>query len=172
MVRLKQRYILFDILTPPTSVIPSSPEDTLVALCQASPASITPKLISQVIRKLIQDNYGDFGLGMASMLVAVKYFNNRTSLGIIRCSRQSFPLVMASLTLTERIADHPVLIRCVHVSGTIKKCEEFAIQKNRAIIAALSTKAKKTNKKYDNVINNFKEEAKTGALLNLDDHEE
>lgn len=144
MVRLKQRYILFDILYPPQNDqdpdfvnFSNSPQEALIAMCQSSPASVNQKLITQVIRKVLQDHYGDMGAGAAGMLISVKYFNNKTSTGILRCSRQSFQLVMSSLTLMNRISNREVIVRCLHVSGTIKRCEEFAIKRNHDIMLQL-----------------------------------
>lgn len=140
MVRLKQRYILFDILYPPETNsedftgLSATPESALLTLCKSSPSTINPKSLTQMIRKALQDHYGDFGAGAAGMSVSIKYFNNKTSTGIIRCSRLSFQLVMASLTLMNRIGGSEVIVRCLHVSGTIKKCEEFSIKRNKDIM--------------------------------------
>lgn len=140
MVRLKQRYILFDVLYPPgdTSFSGSS-QDAILALCQPSPTSVNPKTLTQTLRKVLQDHYGDFGAGTAGMLISVKYFSNKTSTGILRCLRQTFQQVMAALTLMNTIANKEVIVRCLHVSGTIKKCENLSIARSKQMMAMMGS---------------------------------
>lgn len=163
MVRLKQRYILFDILYPPEpngeefDTFSDSPRSALLSLYQSSSTLINPKTLTQVIRKILQDHYGDFGAGTAGMLISVKYFNNKTSTGILRCSRQSFHLVMASLTLLNRIGKREVIVRCLHVSGTIKKCEEFSIKRNKNLMLVVKLGKKDNSNGVNQFINNFEQ---------------
>lgn len=144
MVRLKQRYILFDILYPPTDESSASfnsygtcPEETLLSIHQTSPSTINAKTLVNVIRKVMQDHFGEFGVGTAGMALTVKYFSSKTSRGILRCKREACPIVMATLALITRIGDAPAIFSSVHVSGTIKKCELFSIKDSNAKIAAL-----------------------------------
>lgn len=148
MVRLKQRYILFDILYPPTSGnsvsgelvgrFSDSPEDTFLALHQSSPAQITQKSILQAIRKVILEVYGEYGAGTAGGQLQLKYFSNKTSTGILRCGRLNYQMVIAALTLMNRLENRDVIIRGVHISGTIKKCEQHSIRRNKDMITQLS----------------------------------
>ncbi|KAK6455197.1 RNase P and RNase MRP subunit [Scheffersomyces xylosifermentans] len=162
MVRLKQRYILFDIIYPPTadsvefSSFSTSHSNALLTLHQTSPASISPKTLIQAIRRTIQDNYGDFGAGTAGLSVSIKYFSNKTSTGIIRCGRSSFQTVISALTLMDKIESSNVLIRCIHVSGTIKKCEEYSIKRSRELMRLLS---KDTSTIKDSLVSSLQTEA-------------
>lgn len=152
MVRLKQRYILFSILYPPTSgnlVSPElfrrysdSPEDAFLALHQSSPSQITQKSILQSVRKVILEVYGEYGAGTAGGLLQLKYFSNKTSTGILRCGRLNYQMVIAALALMNRLEDRDVIITGVHVSGTIKKCEQFSIRRNKEMIILLSRRRK------------------------------
>lgn len=148
MVRLKQRYILFEILYPPTDgdgsensynfyEFSKSAQNALLILHQTSPAEINPKSITRSIRCVIQDHFGDFGVGVAGMLLSVRYFSNKTSTGIIRCGRQHYQMIVAALALMNRIGHKEVVVRCIHISGTIKKCEEYSIARNRRIMSKL-----------------------------------
>ena len=85
MVRIKHRYILFEILYPPTADTRVTPREdfnqfsqselnALLTLHQSSPNSINVKTILNVIRKSLLDHYGDVGAGKAGMLLNVKYF--------------------------------------------------------------------------------------------------
>ena len=164
MVRLKQRYILFDILYPPTSKggvssdeflnFSNSSEDALLTLHQTSPTSINQKTLTNAIRRNILDHFGEFGSGMAGMQLTVKYFSNKTSTGIIRCGRQSYHLVVAALTLIDKIEDTNVLIRCTRVSGTIKKCEEYSIARTKELMYLIN-KNSKEQKDLNNLMSTF-----------------
>lgn len=169
MVRLKQRYILFDILYPPTSEPSGSRENledfinfsksrqnALLTLHRTSPSSINQKALTQAIRNVIQDHFGDFGAGTAGMQFAIKYFSNKTSTGIIRCGRLSFQMVIAALALMNKLGDEDVIVRCIHVSGTIKKCEEYSIKRNRDLMSVLKSGSGKTD--LNSIISNFENE--------------
>lgn len=169
MVRLKQRYILFDILYPPSSDTGGSQENledfinfsksrqnTLLTLHRTSPSNISQKTLTQAIRTVIQDHYGDFGAGTAGMQFAIKYFSNKTSTGILRCGRLSFQIVVAALALMNKLGDEDVIVRCIHVSGTIKKCEEYSIKRNRDLMSVLKSGSGKTN--LNSIISNFENE--------------
>ncbi|EGW31516.1 uncharacterized protein SPAPADRAFT_140191 [Spathaspora passalidarum NRRL Y-27907] len=148
MVRVKQRYILFEILYPPAydpkhsdedfTNFSSSERNALLSLHQTSSSDINQKSITNAIRKSLQIHYGDFGGGSAGMLMTVKYFSNKTSTGIVRCGRGHFELIVGALALITRIEGYDVIIRCTHVSGTIKKCEEYSIQKSKQLMHLMS----------------------------------
>lgn len=149
MVRLKHRYILFDILYPPVSIprtgtqkekfrdFCESPKDTLLALHASSPASINSKTIANILKNVVHDHFGEISAGGVGLLIIVKYFSNKTSTGIIRCNRQDFEQVMAAIALVTKVDAYDVVMRCVHVSGTIKKCEQFSIRRNKQLIIDL-----------------------------------
>lgn len=150
MVRVKHRYILFEIIYPPmnnnnsnkaspidleeVTQFTSSERNALLALHRASPSNINHKTILHAIRKSLQEHYGDFGSGSAGMLMTLKYFSNKTSTGIIRCGRGQFETIVAAMSLVTKIEDQNITFNCVHVSGTIKKCEEFSIKRSRELM--------------------------------------
>ncbi|KAK8439216.1 RNA-binding protein pop5 [Candidozyma auris] len=149
MVRLKHRYILFDILYPPVSdprtgtqrekfsTFCNNPKDTLLTLHAPSPASINSKSIANILRNAVAEHYGEIAAGGVGNSIIVKYFSNKTSTGIIRCSRQDFQQVMAAIALVTKVDNYDALMRCVHVSGTIRKCEQFSIRRNKSLIIQL-----------------------------------
>ncbi|KAF3989301.1 hypothetical protein FT663_02848 [Candidozyma haemuli var. vulneris] len=149
MVRLKHRYILFDILYPPVSeprtgtqrakfsTFCDNPKDTLLALHAPSPASINPKTIVNILKNAVHEHFGEISAGGVGQSIIVKYFSNKTSTGIIRCSRQDFQQVMAAIALVTKLDNYDAVMRCVHVSGTIKKCEQYSIRRNKQLIIDL-----------------------------------
>lgn len=161
MVRLKQRYILFEILYPPAEdeqLFSNSPEDALLGLHQSSPASINPQSLTRSIRKVIQDHFGDHGAGTAGLLIQVKYFSNKTSTGIVRCSRLSASTVVGALTLIDNFDGENVLIKVSRVSATIKKCEQYSIQRSQQLMRLFKRSNKDDMQKFINNFENVKDD--------------
>lgn len=159
MVRLKHRYILFDVLYPPSrgtkefANFSSSSQTALLSLHRMSPSGIDQKVILQAIRKVIQDQYGEYGSGLAGSSIVMKYFSSKTSTGIIRCGRLTVNYVVAALALLSKLGDQDVIVRCVHISGTIRKCEDYSIQRSRELM--LSLKQYKGNEEFDSILSAF-----------------
>ncbi|CAI5758543.1 unnamed protein product [Candida verbasci] len=148
MVRVKHRYILFEILYPPTTnerVTPredfeafsTAEQNALFTLHQRAPSTINHKSIMNSIRRSLQDHYGDVGAGSAGMLMNLKYFSNKTSTGIIRCGRAQSDTIIGAMTLIERIDNCYLTFQTLHVSGTIKKCEEYSITRTKQIMCRI-----------------------------------
>lgn len=139
MVRLKSRYILFEVLYPLVSdsseaATYTSKKDILVQHHKVSPIAVNPKTLLQELRRVIQINFGDYGLGKASSLLQIKYFSNRTSTGIIRCGHEDHQYVLMALALMSEIdAVHNIIVNPIKISGTIKKIEQYAIGRNRKL---------------------------------------
>jgi ribonuclease P/MRP protein subunit POP5 len=70
----------------------------------------------------IQDLYGDLGLAEAETHL-IEY-NEKTSSGIIKCSRNSTNKVRAAIAMISRIREEPSCIYIHAVSGTSKKFKE------------------------------------------------
>ncbi|KAH7043212.1 Rpp14/Pop5 family-domain-containing protein [Macrophomina phaseolina] len=146
MVRLKHRYLLVNLLYPsPSTAAAKSSATPLDAVHFHKPSSdrLTAGLLIKIIREGIADLFGDYGAGMTSGTLAVKYFSPATSTAIIRVSRNHYRLVWAALTFLTRLP-HPVNQDCVaqvvRVSGTIRKAEEEAIRcAKQAILQARRT---------------------------------
>ncbi|SCU80113.1 LAME_0B01662g1_1 [Lachancea meyersii CBS 8951] len=142
MVRLKSRYILFEVLYPTDLQDDISSErsrkDILLQHHKASSAQISTKSIVQELRRALQYNFGDYGAGRVNSLLQMKYFSNRTSTGIIRCGREDYELVVVALTLMNKIdAIEGIILNPVKVSGTIKRIEQHAIRRNERVLAVI-----------------------------------
>ncbi|KAJ6024106.1 hypothetical protein N7540_004903 [Penicillium herquei] len=160
MVRLKNRYLLIDILYPDPSTWPSSKSDpkskvastTNAQLAIHSPTSdaLTAGLLAKMIREEVSELYGDYGVGKLGGATAgginVKYLSPATSTAILRCPRASFRLVWSALTYMSHVPapggdvgqkrpnggrERPCVFRVLRVSGTMKKAEEEAIRRAR-----------------------------------------
>lgn len=162
MVRLKHRYILFEVLYPPKvktgsarelesiSDFSEDPKSCLLRLHASSPPSVNPRSLVALIKRVLDDHYGEQASGTIGQLIIVKYFSNKTSSGIIRCNRTDCDLVVAALGLITRVESREVVMRCVHVSGTIRKCETFSIRSTKQLMIDLGKDSEK-----DNTLNDF-----------------
>ena len=145
MVRLKSRYILFEILYPTTGEkfesVPNTQKKTiLMNHHRISPNTINAKIILQELRKQLQINFGDYGAGKATSLLQIKYFSNKTSTGIIRCSHEDHQLVIVALILMNQLDSvEDIIVNPIKVSGTIKKIELYVINRSRRLNRILST---------------------------------
>ncbi len=141
MVRLKARYILFDVIYPNVEKEQSnySKKASLMQLHSTS-QNINLRLIAELVKKNIKILFGDQGAGTAASSLIVKYFSQKTSTGIIRCSRDYHKLVCAALTMITKLNGKDVIVRIIRISGTIRKSEQAAIDRNKKIMKELKLK--------------------------------
>lgn len=169
MVRLKSRYLLFEVLYPeqlrpaqfysqsrsePTQSLHTSENKTDGSTPQ-DPSQLPPEILTfmqlrqpainldsrrvlQILKNSISTNFGVHGAGHTKSTLAVKYFSPRTSTGIIRVARDHVRLVWAALSYINEIEGKKVVIRVVRISGTIKKCEQAAIARDKKVIAMIT----------------------------------
>jgi ribonuclease P/MRP protein subunit POP5 len=122
MVRLKHRWLLFEIIYPiDPSTIPFS----------AASQNVTTKLLTDVIRQQISYNFGDHGSGLVSSSLSLRYFSAATSTGIVRVSRDHYRMVWAALTFIRELAGRECVITVRRVSGTVKKAEQEILRRDK-----------------------------------------
>ncbi|KAI9724041.1 MAG: hypothetical protein M1812_000759 [Candelaria pacifica] len=138
MVRLKSRYLLINILYPASSSVQKSDTATPAHIEFHQPTSdaLTPQILIRAIKAEISVLFGDYGVGVISGSLAVKYLSPATSTAIIRVSRAHYRIVWAALSFIAALPPDkkPCVIQVVRVSGTIKKAEQEAIKRARASI--------------------------------------
>ena len=138
MVRLKHRWLLFEIIYPnDPSTIPFS----------AASQNVSTKLLTDVLRQQISYNFGDHGSGLVSSSLSIRYFSAATSTGIVRVSRDHYRMVWAALTFIRDLAGRECVITVRRVSGTVKKAEEEILRRDRN--ALKSVKVGKVRSKWD-----------------------
>lgn len=169
MVRIKHRWLLVQILypaSPPQISKKQQPDkddfasllsgqNPTLALHSPTPDSVNAQVLTRLLRSQIELLFGDYGAGMASATLAIKYWSAATSTFIVRCERAVFRLVWAALTFVKALplssherqkrgkggasanpnvsTDVPCVMQVLRVSGTIKKCEEELIRRSRAL---------------------------------------
>ncbi|KAK2754801.1 hypothetical protein FQN54_006694 [Arachnomyces sp. PD_36] len=154
MVRLKHRYLLLQILYPPSASptllkgAEKNAKEYTLELHRPTPDTLTPALLARAVKDVVGEMYGDWGVGKlggsSAGGIGVKYLSPATSTAIIRCPRSSYRLVWSALTymsslpaIKGRGGAKPVesppdcVFRVVRVSGTMRKAEEEAIRRAR-----------------------------------------
>ncbi|WYZ45198.1 hypothetical protein EsH8_VIII_000514 [Colletotrichum jinshuiense] len=150
MVRIKERYVLVNILYPPepskqqTSSVPD-----FVVLHQPTTGSLTPQSLLKAIRAEVATLFGDYGSGAIEGNLSVKYLSPATSTFILKVKRAHYRLVWAALTFLDRVPlksgdGKPCTFKVVRVSGTIRKAEEEAIRQARQLVLAAKDSAAAT----------------------------
>ncbi|KIX08418.1 uncharacterized protein Z518_03074 [Rhinocladiella mackenziei CBS 650.93] len=158
MVRIKHRYLLFNILypTPTTSASPSSStappdnEKAYIHFSRPSPSHLNTSLLLSLIRSSITFNFGTYFAALTAPALRLVYFSARTSTGILRVPRAHAKVVWASLTMMDTIpipstkggpSGSPIgeevkcVLQVVRVSGTIRKSEEEVLRRARREVA-------------------------------------
>lgn len=166
MVRLKTRYILFEVILSPHLINVDENEDQintvhftkhniLLSHHRPCPKEISNKTLLQEIRHSLQLNFGDYGLGKVGSLLQLKYFSNNTGTGILRCHREDVDTLVTALTLINRIGEvSNVIINPVKVSGTIKKIEQHSMRRSSKLISLLN-KSRKQQELKVSLIDDF-----------------
>ncbi|BDA44025.1 probable ribonuclease P/MRP protein subunit POP5 [Coccomyxa sp. Obi] len=118
MVRFKNRFLLFELIWKDGRI-----DETL-----------TEANIQAVLRDSLALNFGDYGLGVCLASQQVKYYNPLTNLCIVRCGRDQYKEVLASMTTITTFRYRTVMMHLLHNGGTLASCQRAAIEHNRAIL--------------------------------------
>jgi RNase P/RNase MRP subunit POP5 len=111
-------------------------------------------------------NFGDFGLAIVNLTLQglrrtefwihhslfsdffsskVKYFNDVTNMCILRSPREQFRMVWAALTFITKIENEPLLLRVIHVGGTLRSCQTHAIKFDRKMLHVMKKLKRKSH---------------------------
>ncbi|KAG4305026.1 hypothetical protein PORY_001701 [Pneumocystis oryctolagi] len=141
MVRFKTRYLVFQIFqenqltSDLTDIIRSKwTESSVRKSISKTSIVLTPLDLLNIIKEHVHLNFGDWGYGLVSASLSVKYYSPVTCIGILRISRQHYRLVWAALTLINTIHSQHVIIRVLQVNGTIKSAETYIIQYDQNLL--------------------------------------
>ncbi|KAF3767783.1 hypothetical protein M406DRAFT_224415, partial [Cryphonectria parasitica EP155] len=135
MVRVKERYLLINILYPEGARDPSrSNLPDILIYNQPTTDAFTARTFMHAIKAEITTFFGDYGAGAVERTMRIKYLSNATSTCILQCSRDHYRLVWAALTMMDRVPTKrgpgsPCVFQVVRVSGTIKKVEQEAVRR-------------------------------------------
>ncbi|KAK3831772.1 MAG: hypothetical protein JOS17DRAFT_684277 [Linnemannia elongata] len=143
MVRFKNRYLLFEIVYADTPLgWTSIPASTSLALPNATqPGEAADQNLLFALKDSIAENFGDYGAGLTQRPLTLKYFSPHTNVGILRISREEMHIVWGALTFINQLKGRPCIIKVIHTSGTIKKCQLTTIKYDRDRIMFLRNQA-------------------------------
>ncbi|KAI3317423.1 Rpp14/Pop5 family-domain-containing protein [Xylariaceae sp. AK1471] len=114
MVRIKERYLLVNILYP-TELGSRSNLPDVVVLNQPTSEELTPVPLLRAIRAEVAALFGDYGSG--ALEGGVKYLSQATSTFILRIARASYRFVWTALSFMNSIPiknGKPCVFRVVH----------------------------------------------------------
>jgi len=129
-MRLKQRFYLCQLHLDP-SLAP--------AAAAAQAAALTSADIYTALRTVIQEAFGDVGLGAASPLLAVKFYSPVTRLCVVRGATACHTQTHAALALTKAVKKQPAAIQVLQVCGCPRTLREAATHWQSSIVSAAKT---------------------------------
>lgn len=126
MVRLKHRWLLFEIIYPneTSAIVPFSTPSQ----------NVTTRTILDVVRQQVAYNFGDHGAGLTAASLSVRYFSAATNTGVVRVARDHYRIVWAALTFIRELGGRECLVTVRRVSGTVKKAEEEILRRDKAML--------------------------------------
>ena len=83
------------------------------------------------LREAILFHFGDLVVGRLNQSLGVRYLNTLTNLAIIRCARADHRAVGATLSFITSLRNRGVIIKTVHLAGTIRSCQKAAVKLQR-----------------------------------------
>ena len=107
MVRVKRRYILFEIIPNNNKL------DKL---------GISEKDIIETIKQSVTQLYGDYGLGSVIQSIQLKRYNYMTRTGLLATKRNNCRLSLTAIPFIRRVQHLDCIFRIIHLSGTIRGC--------------------------------------------------
>ncbi|GBC04741.1 hypothetical protein RclHR1_05840002 [Rhizophagus clarus] len=137
MVRLKNRWLLFEVIFEDNSHLHSSSSFSSSRKQEA----LSTRDVYSAIKDSVQINFGDYGVGCIAASISVKYFSPFTNIGVLRISRDHYHIVWGAMTFITQIKTRRCLIRVLHLGGTIKQCQLSAINYDRDQILLLKRHA-------------------------------
>uniref|UniRef100_A0A7S0YRF2 Ribonuclease P/MRP protein subunit POP5 n=1 Tax=Polytomella parva TaxID=51329 RepID=A0A7S0YRF2_9CHLO len=111
MVRYKNRYLVVELLWKDGKFDYSLGE--------------TP--ISQALKDSVSLNFGDYGQGLMSQSLQVRYFNPFTNVAIVRCTEACKNQAAVAVTLLDEVKSRRCSTVLRYTSGRIQKAKEMAL---------------------------------------------
>jgi len=93
--------------------------------------------LQHALKEAMLSHFGEYGYGRVSNSLQVRYLNALTSTAILRIARDDSRCMAAILAFLTKIRDKSLLIRTIHVGGTIRSCQKECIKLQRARLQQL-----------------------------------
>ncbi|KAK6192684.1 hypothetical protein SNE40_004114 [Patella caerulea] len=131
MVRIKNRYTVFEIIYPN-----KKPQDS----------NINERACNKAISDAVSQAYGDFGLGILQNNLHVRYMSDWKDVILVKSRRGAHKLLQTAVTVfLKKINDLDVSCRTLHIGGSIKACQRFLIKHYRNQLPSLMLKCSNLN---------------------------
>lgn len=137
MVRIKNRFILAEIMLPPS----------LGRKSQEAHIHLSVKDIQNAIREKIKELYGDIGVGDLGNSTVVKYFDRELShIFILRTLRENQIKVHFAISCINKIKDVDLTIRTIVIKSCPRTCQEGFLELYQGIVLTLSESTEEEKK--------------------------
>uniref|UniRef100_A0A0R3S4Z5 Ribonuclease P/MRP protein subunit POP5 n=1 Tax=Elaeophora elaphi TaxID=1147741 RepID=A0A0R3S4Z5_9BILA len=131
MVKLKNRYVLMDVLFGEKGGVVTE-SSIYVALC-----------------KQIGILFGDYGMAAAKLSLSVKVFDAGTATTIVRISKEFAQQLLSTIPFVCSIADTGVVLQVLFVGSSIRSCQKALLRINRKNLYSSYITAKTDGEKRD-----------------------
>lgn len=142
MVRFKNRYLLAE-------AYPIKEKTGLEDYSPGTCPQLNSTTLAAQLRSIIEREFGQQGAALASQSFSIKYCNASTGMILVRAARGMLSEIWAALTLlTEPPSGEEGnwIWRVVHVSGTIRSAQKFAM---KHVVSSIELLLKFTNKEEE-----------------------
>lgn len=121
MVRLRNRYLLVEFVWEDGKIHPN----------------VSANMLKRSLLPIIEENFGEIGLGTVLSSFVVKYWNPSTNFAVLRCSRDhnAYKTLWASLALLEKVDGSFLSLRCRHCAGSIRSCTKALLRIHKEAIS-------------------------------------
>ncbi|KAF5273880.1 hypothetical protein FQA39_LY00995 [Lamprigera yunnana] len=137
MVRHKQRYMVVQII----------PQQ----FREGSSFTLHSFALHQAILSKVQLLHGDFGCAAITAGFAVKYFNEKTTIAIVRSRHGPHNLITSVLPLIRSVDKKSVVLNNLYTGATLKQCFKYIlhyqVEKVNEMYATLQTEQEKEDLK-------------------------
>lgn len=98
--------------------------------------SLGGRELGRLLMRLVEEEFGDFGVGSVLSSLAVRYFNALTGLTIVRVARGHQKTATGACARLAAVRGRAASLRLLHVGGTIQKCQRRALTYTRELLVA------------------------------------
>lgn len=143
-MRFKNRYYLVEIIWeaigvhPSTGAASSSSSSGASSVHLRSDVSLASHHLQSALRESMLAHFGEWGLARVLQSLQVRYLNSLTNLAILRVARTDARTLAAIIAFLGQIKQKQILLRTIHLAGTIRSCQKRALQLQKQRIAEMA----------------------------------
>jgi ribonuclease P/MRP protein subunit POP5 len=138
-MRFKNRYYLVEILWEAIGLQPAAASSSSSgSVHRTSDVSFASHQLQSALREAMLSHFGEWGLARVLQSLQVRYLNSLTNLAILRVARADSRTMAAIIAFISQIKQKQILLRTVHLAGTIRSCQKRALQLQKQRIGEMA----------------------------------